>query len=107
MQYERLVEWARGVWDERWPGREYVTIWASAECSNMIAQNQVRAGRKLRGKARRLFVPLSEFSFASFPIEVTRVFALCAGAATSQVTLSSANRHNPPKQEALSRPTGI
>ncbi len=51
MQYERLVEWAREVWQERWPDTDFVTIWASAECSNMIAQKQVRAGRRLRGKA--------------------------------------------------------
>lgn len=51
MQYERLVEWASEVWQSRWPKREYVTIWASSECSNMIAQKQVRAGRKLRGKS--------------------------------------------------------
>lgn len=70
MQYERLVEWARGVWNERWPGRAYVTIWASAECSNMIAQSQIRAGRKLRGKARYdglqpldcpVIVPISDY----------------------------------------------
>lgn len=52
MQYERLVDWAKGVWEERWPGRRYMTVWASAECSNMIAQNQIRSGRRLRGKAR-------------------------------------------------------
>lgn len=52
MQYERLVQWATGVWQERWPGREFITIWASAECSNMIAQRQVKPGRRLRGKAR-------------------------------------------------------
>src|SRR5215216_330254 len=52
MQYERLVQWARDVWKERSPEHAYVTIWASAECSNMIAQNQIKAGRKLRGKAR-------------------------------------------------------
>jgi hypothetical protein len=52
MQYERLVKWARDVWQERWPDREFVTVWAAAECSNMIAQNQIRAGRRLRGKAR-------------------------------------------------------
>lgn len=52
MQYERLVEWAKSVWEERWPGRKYLTIWASAECGNMIAQNQIKAGRKLKGKAR-------------------------------------------------------
>ena len=52
MQYERLVEWAKSVWEERWPGRKYMTIWASAECGNMIAQNQIKAGRRLKGKAR-------------------------------------------------------
>lgn len=51
MQYERLVEWAREVWQERWGNRKFVTIWASSECSNMIAQRQVKAGRRLRGKA--------------------------------------------------------
>ena len=70
MQYERLVEWAKGVWEERWPDRKYVTIWASAECSNMIAQNQIRVGRKLRGKARYdglqaldcpVIVPISDY----------------------------------------------
>ena len=52
MQYEPLVGWAREVWEARWPGRKYVTVWASTECSNMIAHSQVKAGRKLRGKAR-------------------------------------------------------
>jgi hypothetical protein len=52
MQYERLAKWAQEIWDERWPGRESVTIWASAECSNQIAHNQIKEGRKLRGKSR-------------------------------------------------------
>jgi hypothetical protein len=52
MQYERLVQWAQETWLLRCPQRRYVTIWASAECSNMIAQAQVKAGRKLRGKVR-------------------------------------------------------
>ncbi|MFW5696547.1 MAG: AAA family ATPase, partial [Phototrophicaceae bacterium] len=52
MQYERLVNWARDVWESRWPGQEAVTIWASAECSNQIAQKQVKVGRKLRGRMR-------------------------------------------------------
>lgn len=51
MQYERLVEWASQVWQERWPNRKFITIWASAECSNMIAQRQVKQGRRLRGQA--------------------------------------------------------
>ena len=71
MQYEHLVKWAYGVWNERWPDHEAVTIWASAECSNQNAQKQVKAGRKLRGKARYagmerlecpLIVPISDFS---------------------------------------------
>ncbi len=70
MQYERLVKWAQEVWQERCADREYVTIWASAECSNMIAQNQIKAGRKLRGKARYegcdaldcpVIVPISDY----------------------------------------------
>lgn len=51
MQYERLVEWARGVWEQRHPNRKYITIWASAECSNMVAQKAVKIGRRLRGKS--------------------------------------------------------
>ncbi|MBC8099528.1 MAG: ATP-binding protein [Armatimonadetes bacterium] len=51
MQYERLVEWAREVWQARWGNRKFVTIWASSECSNMIAQRQVKPGRRLRGKS--------------------------------------------------------
>lgn len=56
MQYERLVTWAESVWQERWPDTPSVAIWASSECSNMIAQNVVRPGRRLRGKARYLGV---------------------------------------------------
>lgn len=52
MRYERLVQWAQEIWDERWADVPYITIWASAECSNMIAQNQIKTGRKLRGKAQ-------------------------------------------------------
>jgi hypothetical protein len=52
MQYERLVKWASEVWQARWPDRRYVTVWASAECSNQVAQQQIKPGRKLRGKAR-------------------------------------------------------
>jgi predicted AAA+ superfamily ATPase len=70
MQYERLVQWAKDEWEKRWPGRPYVTIWASAECSNMIAQNQIKPGRRLRGKARfdglkalecPVIVPISDY----------------------------------------------
>lgn len=52
MQYERLVNWARIVWEGRYPNKPYTTIWASAECANKIAQQQIKAGRRLRGKTR-------------------------------------------------------
>ena len=52
MQYERLVQWATKTWQERHADKAYVTIWASAECSNKIAQEQVRPGRRIRGKLR-------------------------------------------------------
>jgi energy-coupling factor transporter ATP-binding protein EcfA2 len=52
MQYERLVSWAQQTWDTRNPGVPYVTIWASSECSNKIAQEQVKPGRRLKGKAK-------------------------------------------------------
>ncbi len=70
MQYERLVTWATEVWQARWPDRRYVTVWASGECSNQLAQQQVKAGRKLRGKARYdglevldcpVIVPISDY----------------------------------------------
>jgi len=51
-QYEKLVEWARETWEERNPDVTYTTIWASAECSNQIAQQQMKPGRRLKGKAK-------------------------------------------------------
>ncbi len=51
MQYEPLVGWARDTWEARWPGRPYVTVWASTECSNMVAHSQVKVGRRMRGKS--------------------------------------------------------
>lgn len=52
MQYERLVRWAQEEWRQRYGDRPYLTVWASGECSNKIAQSQVRAGRRLRSKVR-------------------------------------------------------
>lgn len=52
MHYEPLVAWAQETWGSRSPGRAYVTVWASTECSNMLAHAQVKAGRRMRGKAR-------------------------------------------------------
>jgi SpoVK/Ycf46/Vps4 family AAA+-type ATPase len=70
MQYERLVQWASETWQARFAEQSFVTVWASAECSNMLAHSQVKAGRKLKGKARYLgfdrvdcpvIVPISDY----------------------------------------------
>lgn len=70
MQYERLADWALDVWETRHPGERSITIWASAECSNMIAHEQVRPGRRLKANARYegleplecdLIVPISDY----------------------------------------------
>ena len=52
MRYERLVEWATQEWQSRYGDAPYMTIWASSECSNKIAQEKVKPNRRLRGKAR-------------------------------------------------------
>jgi hypothetical protein len=52
MQFERLVAWAREQWEMRSPTTKALTIWASSDCGNMIAQQQVKTGRRIRGKAR-------------------------------------------------------
>jgi hypothetical protein len=70
MQYERLVQWAQNVWEGRSPGRQAVSIWATQECGNKVAQQQIRPGRKIRGKAQYdgvevidcpLIVPISDY----------------------------------------------
>jgi predicted AAA+ superfamily ATPase len=70
MQYERLVTWATEVWQQRWPDRKFVAVWASTECSNQVAHEQVKPGRKMRGKARYekrevldcpVIVPISDY----------------------------------------------
>lgn len=70
MYYERLVKWASEVWQERWPERQYVSVWASTECGNHIAREKIRPGRRLRGKARYqgyealdcpVIVPISDY----------------------------------------------
>lgn len=70
MYYEQLIQWAQTVWQERWPDRPHVSVWASGECSNQIAQKQIKVGRKLKGKALYdgletlecpLIVPISDY----------------------------------------------
>lgn len=70
MRYERLVEWATKEWQSRYGDAPFITIWASSECSNKIAQDKVKPNRKLRGKARykgfeelhsNVVIPISDY----------------------------------------------
>ncbi|MCS7071383.1 MAG: ATP-binding protein, partial [Anaerolinea sp.] len=70
MQYERLASWALNIWQTRHPGQRSITVWASSECSNMIAHEQVKPGRHLKAGARYegleplecdLIMPISDY----------------------------------------------
>jgi hypothetical protein len=52
MRYERLVEWASRAWEERYGDTPFLTIWASPECSNQVALDKIKPGRRMRGKAK-------------------------------------------------------
>lgn len=80
MHYEPLVAWAQETWEDRSPGRKYVTVWASTECSNMLAHAQVKAGRRMRGKARYegmemidcpLVTPISDYGARGNKVMIT------------------------------------
>lgn len=68
--YERLVLWAKAYWQEHYPDRSFVPLWATIECANRVAHHQVRPGRRLKGKSRfvgmdamdcPVVVPISDF----------------------------------------------
>lgn len=70
MHYERLVEWASAEWQKLYPEQSYITIWATTECSNKIAQSQIKPGRSLKGGAKfegfeelacEVVTPISEY----------------------------------------------
>jgi hypothetical protein len=52
MRHERIVRWATKEWEKRYPDEAYVVVWASPDCANQIAQDRIKPGRRLRGKAR-------------------------------------------------------
>ena len=62
---------------------------------------------KLRSEAYRLFVPVTRFSFANFPIEITRILPRCAGPVALQVTSSRRTGTTPTQRQALLQPQGI
>lgn len=52
LRHEQIARWAAGAWQERHPGQAVVTVWAAPDCGNQIAHERIKAGRRLRGKAR-------------------------------------------------------
>ena len=54
MRYESLTLWAKAEWEKRNPGVGYRVLWASDSCGNLLAHNRIKAGRRLKGKAKFL-----------------------------------------------------
>ncbi len=52
LRYEQLVRWAAQEWQQRYPEQPYITLAASSDCASELARKRVKAGRKLKGKAR-------------------------------------------------------
>jgi len=52
LRYESLVEWAVAEWEKRNPGLPYEVLWASESCGNLIAQERVQLGRRVKGKVK-------------------------------------------------------
>ncbi len=52
MRYESLVAWAQTAWQERNPNQPYQVLWASDACGNLLAQERIKPGKRLKGKVR-------------------------------------------------------
>src|SRR4051812_26193064 len=52
LRYELLARWAAEQWEQQYPDRGYLVLWASENCGNNLARTRVKTGRKLKGKAR-------------------------------------------------------
>ncbi len=54
MRYESLVAWAQTEWEQRNPGHAYQVLWASDSCGNLLAQQRLKPGRRIKNKVRFL-----------------------------------------------------
>lgn len=52
LRYENLVRWASQQWQQMHPDQPFAALWASENCGNNLARSRIKAGRKLKGKAR-------------------------------------------------------
>ncbi|CAG0960851.1 putative ATPase YjoB [Anaerolineae bacterium] len=52
LRYELLVQWASEQWELLYPGKPFLSLWASENVGNNRARSRIKPGRKLRGKVR-------------------------------------------------------
>lgn len=52
LRYESLVEWAAAEWERRNPESDYQVLWASDSCGNLLAQERVKLGRRVKGRVK-------------------------------------------------------
>lgn len=67
MRYESLARWAQAEWESRNPGVPSQILWASDSCGNLLAHRRIKAGRRIKGKAK--FV-------ASHPLECSEIISI-------------------------------
>ncbi len=72
LRYERLVLWAREYWRTHELGETPTALWASENCANHLARTRLKAGRRLKGKARFATVQALDCPFV-MPISDYRV----------------------------------
>jgi hypothetical protein len=62
---------------------------------------------RIRNGARRLFVPVSDFRFAAFPVGTNRILPCCGGPVAPQVTPNRQTGTTLAQQHALMQTRGI
>lgn len=50
--HEQLLRWAADEWQRRYPDTPYLPVWSESECSNQLALQRVKVGRRVKGNAR-------------------------------------------------------
>src|SRR6185436_18150234 len=84
-QYDQLVYWAAHEWQRRYPDQPYVAVWSETECSNKLALQRVKVGRKLKGSAIYrgyglafcpYIMPINKY----YTVGRREIFSECAGA---------------------------
>ncbi len=50
--HEQLLRWAVDEWQRRYPDTSYLPVWSVSECSNQLALQRVKVGRRVKGNVR-------------------------------------------------------